>query len=55
MMQEAEALDQLSRSIVYQNFESAFPEVTQVPLRLSPPNKRSSACNGNGTSMRTNS
>jgi hypothetical protein len=43
MMQEAQVLDQLSRSNVYKDFES----------RLSPPNKGNSACNGNGTSMRT--
>jgi len=48
MMQETELLDQLSRSNVYQDFERAFREVTQVPVRLAPPNKRSSACNGNG-------
>jgi hypothetical protein len=48
MMQETELLDQLFRSNVYQDFERAFREVTQVPVRLAPPNKRSSACNGNG-------
>jgi AraC-like DNA-binding protein len=48
MMQETEVLDQLSRSKVYQDFERAFREVTQVPLHLAAPNKRISACNGNG-------
>src|ERR1700761_7704930 len=48
MMQETEVLDQLSRSKVYQDFERAFREVTQVPLHLAAPIKRISACNGNG-------
>jgi AraC-like DNA-binding protein len=48
MMRETEVLDQLSRSKVYQDFERAFREVTQVPLQLAAPNKRISACNGNG-------
>jgi AraC-like DNA-binding protein len=48
MMQETEVLNQLSRSKVYQDFERAFREVTQVPLHLAAPNKWISACNGNG-------
>ena len=43
MMQETGVLDQLSRSKVYQDFEYAFREVTQVPLHLAAPNKRISA------------
>jgi hypothetical protein len=37
MLQEAELVDRLCRSTVYQDFERAFCEVTQFPLRLSPP------------------
>jgi YesN/AraC family two-component response regulator len=48
MMHETEVLDQLSRSKLYQDFERAFREVTQVPLHLAAPNKRISAYDGNG-------
>ena len=37
MLKEAELVDRLCRSTVYQDFERAFCEVTQFPLRLSPP------------------
>ena len=37
MLQEAELVDRLCRSTVYQDFERSFCEVTQFPLRLSPP------------------
>jgi AraC-like DNA-binding protein len=37
MLQETELIDRLCRSTVYQDFERAFCEVTQFPLRLSPP------------------
>jgi AraC-like DNA-binding protein len=41
MLQEAELVDRLRRSTVYQDFERSFREVTQFPLRLSPPANRS--------------
>jgi AraC-like DNA-binding protein len=37
MLQEAELLNRLCRSTVYQDFQRSFCEVTQFPLRLSPP------------------
>ena len=46
MLKEAELVDQLCRSTVYQDFERAFCEVTQFPLRLTPPRNRSLPCNG---------
>ena len=46
MLQEAELIDRLCRSTVYQDFERSFCEVTQFPLRLSPPENRSLAGNG---------
>ena len=46
MLQEAELVDRLCRSTVYQDFERSFCEVTQFPLRLSPPENRSLAGNG---------
>ena len=51
MLQEAELIDRLCRSTVYQDFERSFCEVTQFPLRLSPPENRSLA--GNGQVMST--
>ena len=45
MLQEAELVDRLCRSTVYQDFERSFCEVTQFPLRLSPPENRSLAGN----------
>src|SRR6202030_2342115 len=41
MLQEAELVDRLCRSTVYQDFQRSFCEVTQFPLRLSPPENRS--------------
>jgi AraC-like DNA-binding protein len=41
MLQQAELVDRLCRSTVYQNFQRSFCEVTQLPLRLSPPENRS--------------
>jgi hypothetical protein len=46
MLKEAELVDQLCRSTVYQDFEGAFCEVIQFPLRLTPPRNRSLPCNG---------
>ena len=46
MLQEAELVDRLCRSTVYQDFKRAFCEITQFPLRLSPPENRSLAGNG---------
>jgi len=46
MLKEAELVDQLCRSTVYQDFERAFCEVTQFPLRLTPPKNRSLPCIG---------
>src|ERR1700676_3009264 len=41
MLQQAELVDRLCRSTVYQDFQRSFCEVTQLPLRLSPPENRS--------------
>jgi hypothetical protein len=48
MLQEAELVDRLCRSTVYQDFERSFCEVTQFPLRLSPPENRSLAGKATG-------
>src|ERR1700693_2326182 len=45
MLQEAELVDRLCRSTVYQDFQRSFCEVTQFPLRLSSPENRSLAGN----------
>lgn len=53
MLQEAELVDRLCSSTVYQDFERSFCEVTQFPLRLSPPENRSLAGNGQQFSSAT--
>src|SRR6202030_4382224 len=53
MLQEAELIDRLCRSTVYQDFGRSFCEVTQFPLRLSPPENRSLAGNGQQFSSAT--
>src|ERR1700733_6227370 len=45
MLQEAELLNRLCRSTVYQDFQRSFCEVTQFPLRLSPPENPRLAAN----------
>src|SRR6201994_3308885 len=55
MLQEAELVDRLCRSTAYQDFQRSFCEITQFPLRLSPPENAGLAGNDQGAGQQFSS